>query len=251
MDAFAKLFMASKNASYLKVAERTAMTILEHMMQEDRLMHLKNSEIGGFLDDYAFVIFGLMELYHASLDALYLEKAVLLQKKMLKLFGDADGGLFFSSFTAEQMITRKKEVYDGAIPSGNSVALVNLVRLSRLTGDQSLEHAANEMIKFFSSEVLEYPRHHAMFMIGLDLFWNGSSEVVIVGQEDAQGMINTLHEKFLPFTVWVLRSSSAEKVLPWISEYVMTNKKATAYVCKRRTCKLPVNHPLDMLELLK
>jgi len=118
----------------------------------------------GFLDDYAFLVWGLLDLYEAVFDIRYLEEALRLNREMLELFWDeTHGGCFFTPHDGEALIVRDKEIYDGAVPSGNSVAALNLLRLSRMTGDVSLEQQAERILQAFSGLVGDYPMAYTSF----------------------------------------------------------------------------------------
>jgi len=160
--------------SYVEAAGRSLSFILNHMIDADgRLFHrFRDGEaaVAGNLDDYAFVVHGLLEMYEATFEASYLRQAVQLNRRMIDHFWDAEGGGFFSSADdAEKLISRYKDAYDGAIPSGNSVAMQNLLRLSMITGDVGLQDKASAMSRAFSETVRQSPSSHACFMSAVDL----------------------------------------------------------------------------------
>ncbi len=125
--------------------------------------------VSGFLDDYAFLVWGLIEIYEANFDKKYLQTALELTKTMIAMFWDENvGGFYFTSKQSEETEFRRKEIYDGALPSGNSVAFFNLLRLSRLSGNSSYEEMAIKMGKAFSAEVRESPTAHTFLLLGLD-----------------------------------------------------------------------------------
>jgi uncharacterized protein YyaL (SSP411 family) len=137
--ALAKAGRVFDHKEYIAAAEKAMMFFEKNMVVDGRLMvHFRDGEVKnkGFIDDYAFLLWAYIELYESTLDLEYLHKATKLTKEMLKLFWDQqDGGFFFSGSDNEELLVRQKEAYDGAIPSGNSVAAVHLIRLARLTGD--------------------------------------------------------------------------------------------------------------------
>jgi len=121
-----------------------------------------------YLDDYAFLIWALIELYETTYKPMYLKKAMELTNDMIKYFWDnKKGGLFIYGSDSEQLITRPKEIYDGAIPSGNSVAALNFLRLSRLTGQQELEEKAHQMFALFGSKIDSMPQGYAFFLTAM------------------------------------------------------------------------------------
>ncbi|NIP36568.1 MAG: thioredoxin domain-containing protein, partial [Thermoplasmata archaeon] len=137
--------------------------------------------IPGHLDDHAYLVWGLLELYGATFDNAYLERAIQVNATMLDHFWDAEeGGLFLTADDAEELLVRQKETYDGAMPSGNSVAMLNVLRLSHLTGDAGLAERASEMGRAFSTEAGRLPSGFAQMMSALDLALGDGQEVVIV-----------------------------------------------------------------------
>lgn len=146
--------------------------ILDSINDDRKLLHRYRKgewNISGDVDDYAFFVWGLIELYEASFNIKYLKAAIKLNNEMLKYFWDeGKGGLFFTSLDSEKLLIRNKEIYDGAVPSGNSVALLNLLRLARITGDSELENKAEELNKAFSQTINEIPYAYSQFLIGVD-----------------------------------------------------------------------------------
>ena len=160
--------------AYAGAARSAADFILQHMhMPDGRLLHrYRDGEAGiiAHLNDYAFFVWGLINLYEATSEARYLKTALDLNADMLTHFWDGhDGGLFFTPEDGERFIVRKKEIYDGALPSGNSVAMQNLLRLGRLTGDTSLDEKAAKIVKAFSGHVVQFPSGYTQFLVSADL----------------------------------------------------------------------------------
>ncbi|NLN42596.1 MAG: thioredoxin domain-containing protein [Clostridiales bacterium] len=143
---------------YTKAAQKALDFILENLINEDGrlLARYRDGDAAylAYLDDYAFLVWGLIELYQTTFDAEYLHKAIEFNKNMLDLFHDKEnGGLFLYAKDGEKLIARPKEVYDGALPSGNSVAALNMLRLARITGDYHLEEKAYNQLNAFASIV--------------------------------------------------------------------------------------------------
>ncbi|MFC1802912.1 thioredoxin domain-containing protein [Thermoproteota archaeon] len=171
---------------YAEEAVRATEFILKVMWDGEKLVHRyrEEADINGFLNDYAFMTWALIELYQTTYEKRYLDMATRLNQSTLKKFSDTSGGLFFTAEDSEELLTKRKDLYDGAIPSGNSVAFYNLLRLSRLTGDTSLEEEARKISRHFSSRVLETPHAYTMFLTGLDFEFGPSTEVVLTGSDD-------------------------------------------------------------------
>ncbi|HEX4926081.1 MAG TPA: thioredoxin domain-containing protein, partial [Bdellovibrionales bacterium] len=133
-------------------------------------------------DDYAFMMWAAVELYHATFESRYLKHALTFAEILLEDFWDrGEGGLYFTPPRGEALIVRKKEIYDGAVPSGNAVAMWNFLRLAKLTGRAELEERANEIGKIFSSDVRSAPTAHNMMLLGLDFGLGPAIEVVVAG----------------------------------------------------------------------
>ncbi len=166
--AFALGGRAFCSNEYTEAAEAAYGFIQRNLVREDGrlLARYRDGEAAfpAYLDDYAFLVWGLIELYQATFKTGYLKRALELNRDMLDLFWDErDGGLFLYGEDSEQLIMRPKEVYDGALPSGNSVALYNMLRLSRMTGDTQIEERARQVMETFGGEV-EYEPDRPLFL---------------------------------------------------------------------------------------
>ncbi len=202
-----------------------------------------------YLDDYAFLIHGLIELYESVFKADYLELALKLSSDMTKYFYDGDnGGFYLYGSDSEELIIRPKDVYDGATPSGNSAAALNFLRLGKLTGDPDLEEKAYMQLGTFGTAVESHPTGYTYMLMTL-LFKNGNpSEIVIVGNREDQNaikMLELINKSFQPFTVVVFKNADSlaegiTEMIPYTREQIMMEDKATAYVCKNYSCRAPV-----------
>ncbi|MEE9165951.1 MAG: thioredoxin domain-containing protein [Candidatus Neomarinimicrobiota bacterium] len=212
------------------------------------------------LEDYAFMVWGLLELYETTFEVSYLQQAVELTDTMIALFWDEEeGGFFFTSRNGEELIVRTKEVFDGAIPSGNSVAALDLLRIGRITGRSDLEEKAAAIGKVFSSQVKRYPPGHSQLLLSVDFGLGPSYEIVIVGDldgDDTARMLQVVRAQFLPNKVVLLKSSNGSgtqlaKLAPFTETQVAVNGNATAYVCQNYTCDSPTTDPDEMLNALR
>lgn len=161
------------NEDYSKIATKSADFIIENSMdKEDHLLSTYINGEGynvGFLEDYSFFIYGLLELFEATNDNKYLDLGVRLTEDMIKLFGDTkDGGLFFYSNISEQLIMRPKDVYDGAIPSGNSLAIMSLFKLYNLTKEEKYKKIANEILYAFGDDINNNPLSYLYSVIAIE-----------------------------------------------------------------------------------
>ena len=251
---------------YVDGAKTAMQFIITRMRSDDGgILHRYrdgDAAIPGFADDYAFIIHALIELYETTFEEQYLVTALQLNGYFFEHFWDTkNGGFFTVSDTAEALIIRKKEIYDGATPSSNSVAFMNLLRLSRLTGDASLEENASVLLRSFSGTVNQSPSAFTWFLCGLELAGE-SHEVVIIGEDrakDTQELVLALRSQYLP-SVTVMQFAPGPQVdalaeiAPFIKNLSMIDGRATAYVCSGHVCSLPVTDPnavLAQIDLLK
>lgn len=261
--ALAKGAQAFDEPQYAEVACRAADFILGNMRKANgRLWHRHRGEWTGVeanLDDYAFLVWGLLELYEATFDTSHLRFALELTGDMVKHFWDEDGGGFYLiPDDGESLLVRKKEIYDGAIPSGNSVAMLNLLHLGRMTANAGFEERAAKIGRAFSPSVKRSPAAHGQLMVALDFAIGPSYEVVIAGNaqaEDTRAMTRELGKRFLPNKVVLLNPTDREspeiaKLAEFTKNQSSIGGRATAYVCLNYNCKLPTTDINKMLELL-
>jgi len=245
-----------------EAASRAADFILEKMRDDEgRLLHRYregSAGILGNLDDYAFLIWGLIELYEAGFQTEYIRAALDLVRDLERRFEDEEGGgFYFSPEDGEDLILRKKEAHDGAIPSGNAVAILNLLRLARMTADAKLEEITSKAFNAFAAQARGVPAAHLHLLSALDFALGPASEVVIAGpieSPETEEMLRALRSRFLPRSVVLLRSEGEEAEIIGIAEFTkemkMVDGKATAYVCSGRVCQRPTTDPDEMLEKL-
>jgi uncharacterized protein YyaL (SSP411 family) len=214
----------------------------------------------GFLEDYAFLVWGLIELYEATFRVRYLEEAIHLNQMMIELFGEKErGGFYFSGRDNESLITRSKELYDGATPSGNSVAVLNLLRLARMTGKMDLEKEVEGLLRAFSSTVAEAPMAFTQFLNFLDFYLGPSQEIVLVGdpnEETTRAMTAVIQQRFQPNKVFLLRAEDdtgkkLEVLCPFVEGMKTISRKATVYLCEGYSCKTPLTDLPALREALK
>ncbi len=257
--AFARGAQVLDEPKYAEAAGKAAAFVLDRMRRTDgRLLHRfrdGEAKITAHLDDYAFLIWGLIELYEATFEVPYLKTALELNTHMLGHFWDDDsGGLFFTSDDSEGLIIRKKEVYDGALPSGNAVAMLNLLRLARFSGRTELEERASSISKAFSKQIGQYPSGYTQFMAVVDFGLGPSYEVVVVGKpnaDDTLDMLQSVRTAYIPNKIVIFRSSDTEApdithVADFVKNHVSLNGKATVYVCQDYACKMPVTDPANL-----
>lgn len=260
--ALAKGFQVFGDEKYLKAAERAADFILKSLYSPDiRLLHRYRegkSGISGTADDYSFLIHGLIELYEAGFKLNYLKAALCLNREFLEHFWDPiQGGFFFTADDSESLIFRKKEFADAAIPSGNSIEMLNLLRLSRITANPKLEDRSQGLERAFSNLVGKIPSGYTQFLSALDFGLGPTYQVVITGKhesQDTEHMLEELWAYFIPNKVLVFRPEGKDPEITTLAKYakeqVPIEGKATAYVCQNYQCQLPTTEINEMLRML-
>ncbi len=248
---------------YAERAARAAEFILQELRDADGylLRRYRGGEaaIPAFIDDYAFLVNGLVDLYQATFEARYLAEAVKLARQMLELFGSEEsGGFSFRGTQHEPLVVETREIYDGALPSGNSVAAWALLRLGHLTGDPDLTERGRQVIQAFSTQLTQSPISYTQLLIAQDFAVGPTLEVVVAGDPhapDTQAMVRALRQRFLPSTVVALRAPGAggealATLAPFVQNQTPLNGRAAAYVCKDHTCQLPTDQVNKMLALI-
>ncbi|ABO51357.1 protein of unknown function DUF255 [Desulforamulus reducens MI-1] len=261
--ALARGAQVFQSKRYLEAASNAMGFIFDRLQRNDGRLLARYREYEAaypaYLDDYAFVIWGLLELYQATFEPRHLQNAVYLTDDMIDLFyDDKQGGFYFYGKDSEQLISRPKDIYDGAIPSGNSVATVNLFKLARLTGNSRYEELANQQLQVFADELARYPAGYSFFMMGAYLQQEPPMEIVIAGTKEdpsLQQMINTLRQNFLPNASVLVRyddefANKWSPLLPLLKDKTPVNGKAAAYVCQNLACQAPLTEPEALQKMI-
>ena len=261
--ALAKGGYVFNKKKYIYAAQNAMKFIVENLIDGNGdLLHRYrdgSAEIKAFLDDYSFLIWALIELYEATLDTKYLSQAINLADRQIDLFWDKEiGGFFFTAESSKDLITRQKQIYDGALPSGNSVAMLNLLRLFQITGESKYEVKADEISRVFAESVKINPSAHAYLMMAVDFAIGPTFSLVISGDsggEDTIKMLNSIRNEFLPNKMLLHRateqdSPSIDKIADYTKFFDKHLNKATAYVCVNKTCRPPTNEIEKMIEYL-
>ena len=263
IGALAKGAGALKGEVYARAAVKAADFILHKMEKEaGTLLHrYRDGEaaIEGFAEDYAYFASGLLDLYEAVPDPRYLEKALSLTEKMLQLFWDKEqGGLSQSGFDSGELPLQVREAFDGALPSPNSVAAQNLLRLAALTSDENLQRRAQELVESFGSFLKESPAGFTALLAAVDFALGPVQEIVVAAAEAGdplQGkMLNAVYERFLPRKVLLSFGEKDFQRLQRISPQLLDKKplegKTTAYLCRNFSCLQPTTDPGEWEKLL-
>jgi len=256
ISAFAAAGRAFRQGSYLKSADRAANFILKASFKEGRLLRSYaggTAAIEGKLEDYAYFVQGLLDLFESTGSPDRLEQGLMLTDVMVRDFFDEGNGGFYMG--RETVPARTKEGYDGPTPSGNSVAVMNLLRLSEFTGDGKLRKIAEKTLGYFRGALDDHPTEHAYMMAGLDSLVNGMKEVVIVGSDRraADGMVDAIAQTYMPASVLLVADGENYQRLAKLTPLLQgrePKRGPVAYVCENFTCKVPARSVQELMNQL-
>jgi uncharacterized protein YyaL (SSP411 family) len=239
---------------YLAAAQRAAGFLKDKMWNGETLLRryrAGEAAIEGYAEDYAYLIFGLLELFQADGDPAWLDWALALQRRQDVLFWDpVDSGWFSTTGTDQSVLLRLKEDYDGAEPAASSVSVLNLLTLAHLTGDEEASRKAEQVLGAFSSRLNDLGRAVPMMLAALSTYHAGMPQIVIAGpreRPDTQALVDAVRGNYRPTAVTVLldpaRRSELSRLLPWVAAMTMREERATAYVCRDFACQAPTTDP--------
>ncbi len=257
ISAFAKAGFVFKNSDYIAIAENAYAFVSKNLKTHDGMMHRYaqgEAAVHAMLDDYAFLTWAAIELYFATFKHQYIRDAIEMMDVLENHFEDKEyGGFYNTADFGEKLIHRKKDLYDGAVPSGNSVALMNMVRLSKITGNTDYDVAAQKLIDFFSAKVDSYPSIYAFFECALDYIYNPAVEIVITSENkpEESEFIDALREVYMPNAVIIYKQNDAmDLYASYLKNMKLKETETTVYVCKNYACELPVSSVEEMKHLL-
>jgi uncharacterized protein YyaL (SSP411 family) len=240
---------------YAARAARAAEFVLTRMRVGERLRRSYSegrARYAAYLEDYAFLISGLIELYEATGTPRWLEEAIALDVVLERHYEDpAGGGYYSTSHDHERLLARAKPLHDGAEPSGNAVQALNLLRLHELSGDDRYRQRAERTLLALSGSLAQAPEAFSELLLAVDFHLDTPKQVVIVtrsARSQAEPMLARLHAAFVPNRVLVVAAEGADlvtqsRLVPLLEGKVARGGKATAYVCERRVCELPTSDP--------
>ena len=249
--AFAKAYVVFGDKNYLKAAEKAFHFINNNLTEKERLkVRWRGDETAGEgkLDDYAFFSWAALELYGATLESDYLSVAFNTANVMIRLFFDNnEGGFFLYANDAEQLLTRPKEIYDGAMPSGNSVAALVLEKLSQITADLELKKYAYKQLSFLAGAIKDYPSGSSFSLLAISKRIYSPTDLICVTdiKNHADTIIDFLREKGSNDINIILKNNESKdmlsKIAPFTTPYQIPENQTLYYVCKNGTCFPPVN----------
>jgi uncharacterized protein YyaL (SSP411 family) len=265
ISAFAKGGAVLDDPRYAEAARRASEFVIGHLYDapSGRLLRRYregDAAIPAFLDDYAMFVQGLLDLYEAQFDRRHLELAARLTEKQIELFEDTESGAFFSTAAGDhRLVLRVKEDYDGAEPSGNSVALMNLVRLARMTNRAAFAASAERTLAAFASRLALAPVAIPQMLTACEFLLGEPREIILVGRRDSvemRALLRELHTRFVPSRVLLMIDSTETRqalaaAIPSVASMNPVEGRASAYVCRNYTCQLPVSEPAKFAELIQ
>jgi len=264
ISALARTNQALDEPRYLERAEATAKFLETHLYDPKtgrlwRSYRAGSSSVDGFLDDYADLISGLLDLYEADFDVHWLTWAAALQEKQDQLFGDLQvGGYFDTSPSDPSLLTRTRESYDGAEPSPNSTSAMNLLRLAQFADNAQWRRRGDNALSAFTARLQSEPDSMPALASALDFRLAQTKQIVIAGSPgapDTLALLKLVNGRFLPNKILLLADGGPGQQelaqwLPFISGVRPKQGRATAYICENYACKLPTNDPQVVAHLL-
>ncbi|MBO0721625.1 MAG: thioredoxin domain-containing protein, partial [Blastocatellia bacterium] len=265
ISALARAASVLGDETYLRASEKSAEFILNKLYdsKEKRLLRRYRDGEARYeadLEDYAFFTMGLLDLYEAALDTRWLRQAIELTERQNALFYDEkQGGFFDTTGKDESLLIRTKDDYDGAEPTGNSIAAMNLLRLAQMTDNKKWGEMADRALAFFGKRLDELPEAMPQMLAVLDYHLDKPKEIVIAGhpgREDTEKMLHEVHARYIPNKIILFADGGPGqeflgRYLPFIQSMKMRGDKATAYICQNYACKLPTADLGVMAKLLE
>ena len=247
---------------YVAAAREAAAFVLGTLRTEDGLLHRYRAGEAGipaFLDDHAYLAHGLLELHQATQETRWLAAALEIAREMRERFEEADGTFVLAARAAPDLVAPTKELYDGALPSGNSVAAHVLLRLGRLTGDGALEAAGRRTLAAWSGTIARYPMGYPFSLLALDLDVGPAREIVIAGDPAdprTAALLETARARFVARDLILVHDpgdagSALRALAPYVAAQGPVDGRPAAYVCTDRTCDAPVTESGPLRALLR
>lgn len=256
--ALSKAYKVLEDEKYLEYAKKAVDFIYNNLVDSKGRLFAryreKEAKYKAILDDYAFLTYGLIELYESSYEILYLKKAIDLTEAMIDLFFDEkNAGFFLYGKDSEKLIARPKELFDGAIPSGNSVAAYNLIRLARITGKSLFEEISKDVLDYIAGSIISEEINHSFFLIASSFALNKTKELIcVIKDESEKEKIKDTLSDMQAFNLTVIikneeNSSELEELIPYTKDYTLKDNKATYYLCEGNSCFPPTNNLNEIL----
>jgi uncharacterized protein len=259
LSGLAAAIKISDDLALVKAANQTIEFIFDKMFRDGFLLHTYKdgrAKLLGYLDDYAFLAVGLLDIYETLLDRAFLDRALQLNEIMLREFWDEnEGGFFYTGKSHEQLISRAKPIFDASIPSGNAMATQLLLRLHYITGEVDYRARAEKVLRSCYDVMENQPFGFAHMLCAVDQYLNPPNEIVVIGNADepqTKALLAEVHRLYLPNKVLQLVSAeqTLEDISPLLRGKTQVNGQPTAYLCQNFTCSAPVTNPAELKSLL-
>jgi uncharacterized protein YyaL (SSP411 family) len=257
IGAFAVAYQVLGRVEYRTAAERAVAFVYEHLHRDGRLLRTfkdGQAKLNGYLDDYAFMLNALLDLYEGTFDLLYVERATALGEALLAHFEDGEhGGFYLTSADHERLVARPKPTFDGSIPSGNSAAALGLLRLYYLQGEPRFLAAAERTLTLFGKAMSDKPFGFANMLGAADFYLRKPREIVVVGARDdaaTVALLERLQTAYLPNRTLTLAEPASDRRLPLAEGKTQRDDRPTVYVCHDYTCSAPVTSWDEIAPLL-
>jgi uncharacterized protein YyaL (SSP411 family) len=256
ISAYARAGLVLDDSRYIEQAGKAARFLLANLYHDGRLYRTfmeGKRKTRGFLEDYAFLIAGLLDLYEAAGDLQWLEKAIELDAILENYFEDkTQGGYFMTGDDYENLLVREKPSYDGAEPSGNSVEVLNLLRLHEFTTGDGYRRRAEASFRYLAKTLQSNPVALAEMLLAVDFYLDAPKQILIVAPRGKKGeaapLLSVFRSRFVPNRVFSVVSEGGEqektaRIIPLLDGKEAAEGRATAYVCEKRVCRLPTSDP--------
>ncbi|MCH8063926.1 MAG: thioredoxin domain-containing protein, partial [Chloroflexi bacterium] len=263
LRAFAEAASVLDRPDYGSVARSNAEFLLDQLRPNGRLLRTYKdgqAKLNGYLEDYAFLIDGLIALHEFTFEARWLTEAVALTEQMVELFWDeSTGQLFDTGSDHEALIVRPRDFSDNATPSGSSMASDVLLKMAVITGNQEHERKAVAGLRSVREMMLQFPAATGHWLCALDFYLSSAREIAIIGEretEDTSALVAEVYRHFLPNRVFLGLSGAdgedASQVagMPLLEGRERVDGRATAYVCESYVCSLPTSDAQELARLL-
>jgi uncharacterized protein YyaL (SSP411 family) len=248
--AMTRAYKILGDESYLNYAVESVDFIEKNLFRDGRLLARYrdgHSDYMAYLDDYAFLIWSYIELYESTFEKNYVDRAVNLNKDCIDLFwDDKNKGFFLYGNDSEELFLRPKDLYDGAMPSGNSVASLNLIKLSRMITDIELEELSKSLLNLYTDSLRSSPTGYSFYLLSLmyELYPSRELIVVLKDRDDMKQLLGDLSEYYSPNITVMVKKVWEEEIgneTGLLEEYTLKNDKSTYYICEGKSCNPPFN----------
>lgn len=261
LASFAEAGAILERPDYTEAARKNARFVLDNLRRDGLLLRTYKdgqAKLNGYLEDYSFLADGLLQLYEATGELLWLEEAQSVVERMIEEFWDEEsGGFYYTGQSHEELIVRSKDYFDNATPSGNSVAAEVLLRLGILTGREDYTRKAVTIFRLMRDTVERYSSAFGRLLCALDFYLSSPKEIAVIGQPDSadtHGLLREVWSPYLPNKVVALSVEGdrrAAEIVPLLRERTSLDGQATAYVCENYTCQRPTTSAEDLAVQLK